>query len=108
MKRSSYKKRASKSSSKKLTPAVNDGLKTAGVVAKDVAKETIPIVEKGVSAVYGTLASGFNLGVSGAKNVAKGVDKISKQTRRHNKKGGSSKKNRRRSYKRRYSRRHIS
>ena len=104
MKTSSYKKRAPnflKSSSKtaqKVAPVVNDSLKTAGVVAK----ETIPIVEKGVSAVYGTLASGFNLGVSGAKNVAKGVNKLSRKTRRN------TKKNKRRSLKNRNSKRHIS
>ena len=105
---SSYKKRESnflKSSSKsaeKVAPVVKDSLKTAGVVAKDVAKETIPIVEKGVSAVYGTLASGFNLGVTGAKNVAKGVNKLSKKTRRN------TKKSKRRSLKHRVSKRHIS
>ena len=108
MKTSSYKKSASnflKTSSntaKKVTPVVKDSLKTAGVVAKSVAKETIPIVEKGVSAVYGTLASGFNLGVSGAKNVAKGVNKLSRKTRRN------TKKSKRRSLKHRTSKRHIS
>jgi len=80
----SYKKRASsfvKSSSRtaeKALPVVNEGLKTAGITAKNVAKETIPIVEKGVSAVYGTMATGFNLGVKGVENVAKGAKNLTK------------------------------
>ena len=92
----SLKKSASsfiKSSSRtaeKAFPVVNDSLKTTGVVVKNVAKETIPIVEKGVSAVYGTMATGFNLGVTGAKNVGKGIKSLKKvrggkrkHTRRH-------------------------
>ena len=81
----SYKKRASsliKSTSKnvnKALPVVNNGLKTAAYVAKGVAKETIPIVEKGVSAVYGTMNTGFNLGVKGVKNVGKGMKSLKKK-----------------------------
>ena len=58
-----------------------------------MAKISIPIVEKGVSAVYGTMATGFNLGVKGVKGVkgvAKGLTK-SKRSRR-SKKGGKSRK----------------
>ena len=86
----SYKKRASnliKSASKnvkKSLPVVNNGLKTAAYVAKGVVKETIPIVEKGVSAVYGTMNTGFNLGLKEAKNVGKGIKNYTKK----NKKGG--------------------
>jgi hypothetical protein len=65
---------------KKTLPAVNNGLKKVGTAAKDVAKASIPIVEKGVSAVYGTMATGLDLGVRGAKTIA---SKISK--RRHSK-----------------------
>ena len=97
----SYKKRASnliKSTSKnvkKALPVVNNGLKTAAYVAKGVAKETIPIVEKGVSAVYGTMDTGFNLGVKEAKNVGKGIQSYTKK----NKRGG---RRRRHSRRRRY------
>ena len=96
-----FKKRTSnfvKSTSKnvkKALPIVNNSLKTAAFVAKGVAKETIPIVEKGVSAVYGTMATGFNLGVSGVKNIKKGIK--SNTTTKH-KRGGS---RRRRSSRRR-------
>jgi hypothetical protein len=64
---------------KKTLPVVNDSLKTAAIVAKDVTKETIPIVEKGVSSVYGAMSTGFNLGVSSAKKVGKTIKKISKR-----------------------------
>ena len=76
--------------SKKALPAVNNGLKNVGIVAKKVAVKSIPIVEKGVSVVYGTMATGFDLGVKGAKTFAKGVSitnkKRSKSAKRHTRK----------------------
>ena len=57
----------------KALPKINNGLKTATTIAKDVAKESIPIVEKGVTAVYDTMATGYNLGAKEVKKVAKGV-----------------------------------
>jgi hypothetical protein len=82
-------------------PVVNKGLNTVGKTAKNVASVSIPIVEKGVSAVYGTMASGFDLGIKGVKKVAKGVKKISrkrKMSRSHNvsRKGGRKNKTHRR------------
>jgi hypothetical protein len=67
--------------------SVNKGLTTVGSVAKGVAKQSVPVIEKGVSAVYGTMATGFNLGVKGVKTVAKGVKTVTKKrrTRRHKK-----------------------
>ena len=70
--------------SEKALPAVNNGLKTVGIVAKKVAVKSIPIVEKGVSVVYGTMATGFDLGVKGAKTVAKGISN-KKRSKRHRK-----------------------
>jgi hypothetical protein len=61
--------------SKTVLPVVDKCLKTVGTVAKDVAMSSIPIVEKGVSTVYGTMATGFNLGVKSANTVAKGISK---------------------------------
>lgn len=89
--------------SNKILPVVDTGLKTVGSTAKDVAKISIPIVEKGVSAVYGTMATGFNLGVKGVKgvnSVAKGMTK-SKQSKRNYKGGRSRKLKSRRSSRRR-------
>jgi hypothetical protein len=86
--------------SSKVLPVVDKGLKTVGTTAKDVAKISIPVVEKGVSAIYGTMATGFNLGVKGVKGVsgvAKGMTK-SKRSR----KGGKSRKNKTRRHRRRH------
>jgi len=80
----SYKKRMSKfikSTSKNVSkslPVVNNGLKTASYLAKGLAKKTVPVVEEGVSAVYDTMHTGFNLGVKGAKNVGKGIKSLKK------------------------------
>jgi hypothetical protein len=85
--------------SKKVLPVVDESLQTVGTTAKDVAKMSLPVVEKGVSAVYGTMATGFNLGVKGVKgvsSVAKGLTK-SKRSRR-NKKGGRKTRRHRRRY----------
>ena len=90
-------------SSNKILPVVDTGLKNVGSTAKDVAQISIPIVEKGVSAVYGTMATGFDLGVKGVKGVnsaAKGMTK-SKRSRRHHK-GGRSRKLKTRRHRRRH------
>ena len=87
-------------SSKKVLPVVDESLQTVGTTAKDVAKISLPIVEKGVSAVYGTMATGFNLGVKGVNTVAKGMSK-SKRSKRH-RKGGKSRKLKTRRHRRRH------
>ena len=73
------------SSSKRALPAVNSGLKRVGTAAKDVAIKSVPIVEKGVSVVYGTMAKGFDLGVKGARGISKTITKKrgGKRRRRH-------------------------
>ncbi len=63
------------SNSKKALPVVDKSLKRVGVAAKDVAIKSAPIVENGVSVVYGTMAKGFDFGVQGARSVAKGISK---------------------------------
>ncbi len=84
-------------------PMVNKGLNTVGTTAKNVASASIPIVEKGVSAVYGTMASGFDLGMKGVKTVAKGVKTIARKrqisrsrSRSRTRKGGRKNKTHRR------------
>lgn len=76
--------------SRQVLPVVDDGLQKVGTAAKYVATTSVPIVEKGVSAVYGTMATGFDLGVKGVKRVARGVTK-SKRSKR-NRKGGITRK----------------
>jgi hypothetical protein len=61
-------------------PVVDRGLKNVGTAAKDVAEKSIPIVETGVSAIYGTMATGLDLGVKGVKTVGKTL-KISRRSR---------------------------
>ena len=61
------------------------GLKKVGSVTKSVIASSGPIVEKGVSKVYGTLATGFDLGIKGAKSVASGVSKMTKRKRSNRK-----------------------
>jgi hypothetical protein len=62
--------------------SVNKSLITVGKVAKGVAKKSVPIIDKGVSAVYETMGKGFNLGVQGVKSVTKTSRKISGGSRR--------------------------
>jgi hypothetical protein len=92
----SYKNRSSKSIIKKITntteialPIVDKGLQNVGSVAKGVAVKSVPVIEKGVSAVFGTMATGFDLGVKG---VARGIKSVSKKmrSRRHHKKSRKS------------------
>jgi hypothetical protein len=76
-------------SSEKALPILDKNLTKIGVAAKNITEKSIPIVEKGVSAVYGTMATGFDLGVKGAKSVARGVKRMTRKKRskrRHNKK----------------------
>lgn len=68
---------------KKTLPVVNKGLKTVGMTAKKVATASIPVIEKGVSVVYGTMATGLDLGVKGAKTITKNVYKKRRTRRRH-------------------------
>lgn len=68
----------------KALPVVNSGLNTVGSVAKGVAVNSIPVIENGVSTVYGTMSNGLDLGVRGVKTVARGVYLNKKRrTRRH-------------------------
>lgn len=69
-------------------PVVGKGLNKVGVVAKDVAVKSVPVLEKGVSSVYGTLATGFNFGTN---KITKGVSKI-RRSKKHGTGGRKSRK----------------
>ena len=58
-----------KKTTNKTLPVVNRGLTTVGRTAKGLAKASVPIIEKGVGAVYSTLATGLDLGIKGVKSV---------------------------------------
>jgi hypothetical protein len=71
------KNRSKKNFLKKITntgknaiPVVETGLKTVGNTAKVVAVKAAPIVEKGVSSVYDTMVTGFDLGVKGVNSLS--------------------------------------
>jgi hypothetical protein len=69
-------------SRKNVLKSVNSGLTTVGKVAKGVAKQSMPIINKGVSAVYDTMGKGFDLGVQSIKSVTKRSRKIAGGSRR--------------------------
>lgn len=59
-----------KKTTNKTLPFVNKGLTTVGETAKGVAKASVPIIEKGVGAVYSTMATGLDLGIKGVKSMS--------------------------------------
>jgi hypothetical protein len=80
------KNRSNKNLLKKITrtgkraiPVVKTGLKTVGKTAKGVVMKTEPVIESGVSKVYGTMVEGFDLGVKGVKGL---TSKMTKSKRR--------------------------
>jgi len=82
--------RSASKSVKSELPSINNNLKNASNMVKTTTKKSLPVIEKGVGAVYGTMATGFNLGIKGAKNIASGVKRAT--TKRRSKR---SRKNRR-------------
>lgn len=73
----SFLKRLSKTG-KRAIPVV----KNVGKTAKVVVEKSAPIIESGVSKIYGTMVEGFDLGVKGVKGVS---SKMSKKMKPSNK-----------------------
>jgi len=69
------------STGKRAIPVVKTGLKTVGKTAKVVTVKAVPIVEKGVSSVYNTMVTGYDLGVKGVKQFS-AKNKRTKRRRR--------------------------
>ena len=67
---------------KNAIPVVKTGLKTVGNTAKVVAVKAAPIVEKGVSSVYNTMVTGFDLGVKGVKQFSSRSRRTKRRRRR--------------------------
>ena len=67
---------------KNAIPVVKTGLKTVGNTAKVVAVKAAPVVEKGVSSVYNTMVTGYDLGVKGVKQFSAKKSR-SKRSKRH-------------------------
>jgi hypothetical protein len=51
----------------------NSFMKNIKSTTKIVVDNSIPVIDKSVGAVYGTMAKGLDLGVKGVKNVTKSV-----------------------------------
>ena len=64
-------------------PVVKSGLKTVGKTAKVVAVKSAPIIESGVSKIYGAMMSGFDLGVKGVQGLSSKMTKKNRTKRRH-------------------------
>ena len=88
----SFMKNISKTTNKAI-PYVKKGLKDVGSATMSVSKKATPVIEKGLGVVYGTLASGFDLGV---KCLKKSINFVS--TRTKSKTTRKSKKNRSKKY----------
>jgi hypothetical protein len=56
---------------RRAIPGVSKGLKSVGRATKNVVVKSAPYIEKGVAGVYDTLATGFDMGIKGAKKVIK-------------------------------------
>jgi hypothetical protein len=52
-------------------PVVESGLQKVGKTVEIAAKNSAPIINKGVEGIYGTLATGFDMGVKGVKKGIK-------------------------------------
>jgi hypothetical protein len=76
----------------KAVPMVTSGLKKVGSTVVNVTKKTAPIIEKGVGAIYNTLASGFDLGVKGVKKGIKFVNQSKKKRSKGSRKNKSRRK----------------
>ena len=70
--------------SKKALPIVTTGLKRIGTTAKTVAIKSEPVIEKGISGIYGALATGFDIGLKKVKNKTYNK-RHNKSTRQHKK-----------------------
>jgi len=87
--KSNYRRR--NKTSKAILGSVNSGLTTVANTAKSIGQKSKPMIERGLSGIYGTLATGFNMGMKGVNMGMKGVNKgiktvtFKKQTRRHRK-----------------------
>jgi hypothetical protein len=52
-------------------PVVESGLQKVGETVEFAAKKSAPVIDKGVEGIYGTLATGFDMGVKGVKKGIK-------------------------------------
>ena len=70
-----------KNTTYKAIPVVKTSLKKVGSTVKTVAIKSAPAINKGIEGIYGTLATGFDLGVKGVEKGYSTVSKMSKKRR---------------------------
>lgn len=66
-----------RNTSRRVIPVVASGVKQIGSTVENVAMKSAPLVNKGLDNIYGTLATGFDMGIKGVKKginmTAKGI-----------------------------------
>ena len=66
-----------RNTSRRVIPVVASGVKKIGSTVENVAMKSAPLVNKGLDNIYGTLATGFDMGIKGVKKginmTAKGI-----------------------------------
>ena len=82
----SYRRHKRSRTNYRVLPRVEGGLEMVG----NKAIKASPVVEKGISNVYNTLATGFDMGIKGVQNT------ISTRSSRRHKKSRKSRRTRRR------------
>lgn len=75
-----------KKNSSKSIPVINKGFKKVGNATSIIVVKSVPVIEKGVSTIYGTLATGFNMGIEGTQNVINRANKFTKHRKSKNSK----------------------
>ena len=66
---------------KKVVPVIGNGLKTIGSSVSKAAVNAAPVVKNGAKSIYGTLKTGFNLGVKGVKSLARSSKKSNSKSK---------------------------
>jgi hypothetical protein len=80
---------------KSRSSGISKSVKSVTKTAQNVADASIPVIEKGVGAVYGTMATGLDLGVKGAKSITKSMSKKSRSNSRSRSLSGGRRRTRR-------------
>ena len=60
---------------KRVLPVVKSGLSTIGQNVKSAATKSEPAIKQGFKSIYGTLATGFNMGLNKLSSVGKSYSK---------------------------------
>jgi hypothetical protein len=75
---------------KRVLPVVKTGLSTIGENVKYAANKSEPTIKQGFKSIYGTLATGFNMGLNKLSTIGKssGKRRATRRTKRSAKRRG--------------------